>query len=87
MKRYIESVRYIDVFYVKLGYGIYIFFFYGVNLVVFFLEKEKFGFKLGFLISFFIRFRIYGFFFILDYDRSRFLLRFDIIGGGKRSES
>ncbi|XP_046494042.1 ubiquitin carboxyl-terminal hydrolase 2 isoform X2 [Equus quagga] len=87
LKRYTESARYTDAPYAKSGYGTYTPSSYGANLAASFLEKEKLGFKPGPPTSLLTRPRTYGPSSILDYDRSRPLLRPDIIGGGKRPES
>ncbi|XP_004712823.1 ubiquitin carboxyl-terminal hydrolase 2 isoform X1 [Echinops telfairi] len=86
LKRYTDSTRYTDAPYAKSGYGTYSSASYGANLATSFLEKEKLGFKPGPPSSFLTRPRTYGSPSILDYDRSRPLLRPDI-GGSKRSES
>lgn len=87
LKRYTESACYTDAPYAKSGYGTYTPSSYGANLAASFLEKEKLGFKPGPPTSLLTRPRTYGPSSILDYDRSRPLLRPDIIGGGKRPES
>ncbi|XP_076780935.1 ubiquitin carboxyl-terminal hydrolase 2 isoform X1 [Arvicanthis niloticus] len=87
LKRYTESSRYTDAPYAKSGYGTYTPSSYGANLAASFLEKEKLGFKPVSPTSFLPRPRTYGPSSILDCDRGRPLLRPDIIGGSKRSES
>lgn len=87
LKRYTESSRYTDAPYAKSGYGTYTPSSYGANLAASFLEKEKLGFKPVSPTSFLPRPRTYGPSSILDCDRGRPLLRHDIIGGSKRSES
>nr|AAF14190.1 deubiquitinating enzyme Ubp69 [Rattus norvegicus] len=87
LKRYTESSRYTDAPYAKSGYGTYTPSSYGANLAASFLEKEKLGFKPVSPTSFLPRPRTYGPSSILDCDRGRPLLRSDITGGSKRSES
>lgn len=87
LKRYTESSRYTDAPYAKPGYGTYTPSSYGANLAASFLEKEKLGFKPVSPTSFLPRPRTYGPSSILDCDRGRPLLRSDIIGSSKRSES
>ncbi|XP_021492579.1 ubiquitin carboxyl-terminal hydrolase 2 isoform X1 [Meriones unguiculatus] len=87
LKRYTESSRYTDAPYAKSGYGTYTPSSYGANLAASFLEKEKLGFKPVSPTNFLPRPRTYGPSSILDYDRGRPMLRPDIIGGSKRSES
>lgn len=87
LKRYTDSARYADAPYAKSGYGSYTPSSYGATLAASFLEKEKRGFKPGPPASFLTRPSTYGPSSILDYDRGRPLLRPDVLGGGKKTES